>query len=258
MITGIDFVSLPVVDMARAKAFYQDTLGLTPGGAANDAWVEFDQAQNLGISTADAWVEFDLGDGPALALVDAAAYGMPSAPIIAGSIALAMRDFEGMVKRFKEQGRLKKEPFESPVCHGAFVVDTEGNSLALHRRKSEPNRDRVIDFVALPIENMARARAFYEEVLGLTPETIHENVWTEYVLPDDSALALGDTRAMGIDFTPTTGGAVGLRTPDLEAAFTQLKALGHATAEELFETPACFMGFARDSEGNALVLHRRK
>lgn len=241
MITGIDFVSLPVSDMARARAFFQDTLGLKPG-------------QGVG----NQWVEFDLGDGPALALVDTASYGMPSEPVVAGSVAIAIHDFEGMVEAMKAQGRLKQAPFESPVCHGAFVVDTEGNSLALHRRKGEPQRDRVIDFVALPVQDMARARAFYEGVLGLKPDSTSENVWTEYVLPDDSALALGDVSVMGLEFAPVTGGSVGLRTPDVEQAFAKLKAIGQTGAEEVYETPVCFMGFVKDSEGNALVLHRHK
>ena len=241
MITGIDFVSLPVSDMARARAFYQDTLGLTPGAAAGDGWIEF-----------------DLGEGPALALVDPAAYGMPMEPVVTGSLAIAMADFEGMAETLRARGHLAQDPFESPVCHGGFARDTEGNSFSIHRRKGEPTRDRAFDFVALPIEDMARARAFYEGSLGLVPETLLENVWTEYVLPDGSALALGDVRTMGLAFAPVTGGSVGLHTPELEAAFAKLQEQGFATAEAVLETPVCFMGFVRDSEGNALVLHRHK
>lgn len=241
MISGIDFVSLPVTDMARARAFYRDVLGLRPGHSAGDAWAEF-----------------DLGEGPALALIDAAALGLPADPVTAGTVAIALSDLEAMVETLRDRGHLKQETFESPVCHGAFLVDSEGNSLSLHRRKGEPERDRVFDFVALPVEDMARARAFYEGVLGLVPESVSEQVWTEYVLPDDSALALGDVRVMGLEFAPVTSGAVGLRTPELAAAFERLKAAGYAQADAVMETPVCFMGFVRDSEGNSLVLHRHK
>jgi catechol 2,3-dioxygenase-like lactoylglutathione lyase family enzyme len=240
MITGIDFVSLPVADMARAKAFYQDTLGLKP------------------LHQMDNWAEFDLGDGPALALMNNAAYGMPTEPVEAGSVAIAFDDFDGMVGAMREQGRLKQDPFDSPVCHGAFIKDTEGNSLALHHRKGEPGRDRVMDFVAVPVEDMARARAFYEGTLGLVPDNLQSEVWTEYVLADDSALALGDVRVMGLAFAPVIGGTLGLRTPDLEAGFEKLKAMGLATMEAIYETPVCHMGFVKDTEGNALVLHRHK
>ncbi|MDB5095952.1 MAG: glyoxalase [Cyanobacteria bacterium RYN_339] len=258
MITGIDFVSIPVIDMARARAFYRDTLGLKPVPPAGEAWDEFDKEKNAGASTAESWVEFDLGDGPALALVDNAAYGVPTAPVTAGSLAIAFQDFEGMVELMKQQGRLKQDAFESPGCHGAFFTDPEGNAMCLHRRKAEPARDRMIDFVVLPVEDMARARAFYEGELGLTPATVSEAMWTEYVLPDDSALALGDMRAMGIPFAPNIGGAVGFRTQALDAAFAKLKALGMASAEELLESPVCHMAFVHDPEGNELILHRHK
>lgn len=240
MITGIDFVALPAADMARARAFYEGTLGLTPG------------------HTGAAWAEFDLGAGPALALIDPTAYGMPMVPVTAGSVAIAFRDFEGMAETLKAQNRMVQPPFESPVCHGGFAVDTEGNSVAIHRRKGEDDRDRVMDFVALPVADMARARAFYEGTLGLTPATTQGEVWAEYVLPDDSALALGDVSVMGLAFAPVTAGSLGLATPDVEGLFDRLKAQGLAGADAVLETPVCFMGFVKDTEGNTLVLHRHK
>lgn len=239
MITGMDFVSLPVTDMARAKAFYQGTLGLTPGSAM-----------------ADQWVEYDLGEGPALALIDPAAFGMEFAPVKTGGVAIAARDFEGETQKHKAE--LVGEPFESQVCHGAFLEDPDGNRLMLHRRKDEPQRDREMDVVVLPMQDMARTRAFYEGQLGLKPESINGEGWIEYVLPDGSALALGDVRALGMEFAPVKSGSVGLRTPDVEKLFDQLKQGGYADAEAIYETPVCFMGFVHDSEGNALVLHRHK
>lgn len=239
MITGIDFVSVPVTDLARASAFYQDTLGLGAGTAMSEEYLEF-----------------DLGDGPALGL-DAAPFGALG-PVVTGSVAIAIRDFEGMIASPAMAERLKQAPFESPVCHGAFIEDSEGNRLLLHRRKAESERDRLIDFVQLPIAEMARARAFYEGLLGLTPQTVYGDGWTEYELPDGSALALGDVSALGLTFAPVTGGSVGLSVSDLEAVFETLKAAGHTMADELMETPVCHLGFVRDSEGNHLALHRRK
>jgi predicted enzyme related to lactoylglutathione lyase len=240
MITGIDFVALPAADMARARAFYEGTLGLKPGHAG------------------DAWAEFDLGPGPALALIDPTAYGMPMVPVTAGTVAIAFHDFEGMAETLRAQNRLAQPPFESPVCHGGFAVDTEGNSVAIHRRKEAGHRDRVMDFVALPVADMARARAFYEGTLGLTPSSTQGEVWAEYVLPDDAALALGDVSVMGLAFAPVTSGSVGLNTPDVEGLFERLKAQGLALADAVMETPVCFMGFVKDTEGNSLVLHRPK
>jgi predicted enzyme related to lactoylglutathione lyase len=78
------------------------------------------------------------------------------------------------------------------------------------------------------------------------------------VLPDDSALALGDVSVMGLEFAPVTAGSVGLNTPDVEGLFDRLKGQGLALADAVMETPICYMGFVKDTEGNSLVLHRHK
>ena len=41
---------------------------------------------------------------------------------------------------------------------------------------------KEIAFTAYPVTDMARARAFYEGVLGLTVETNHGDKWVEYGL----------------------------------------------------------------------------
>ncbi|MNY30489.1 Glyoxalase-like domain protein [compost metagenome] len=179
-------------------------------------------------------------------------------PSAAGTVAIAFRDFNGMVETLKAQDLLQQEPFESPVCHGAFVLDPDGNSLSLHQRKGETERDRVIDFVGMPVQDMERARAFYEGMLGLKPGDIASAAWIEYDLPDDTALALCDVRVMGLEFQPIQAGGMALRTPDLEAVFARLKQAGHAVAEDVIETSVCHMAMVKDSEGNAFLLHRHK
>lgn len=240
MISGIDFVSLPVVDMQRAKRFYEDTLGLTHQ------------------SGGDVWREYDMGDGPALAVVDMKGYGMPTEPAETGSVGLAFGDIDAIAKKLHEAGFLPGELHDSPSCRAGFAQDSEGNAIVIHQRKDEPTRNHRIDFICVPIQQMARARTFYEGKLGLKPETVHGESWTEYVLDDGSALALGDIAAMGKEFKPVTAGAVGLRTSNVEALFAELKGEGFAMEPEIQETDVCFMGFVKDTEGNALVLHRRK
>lgn len=234
MITGIDFIWLPVTDMARARAFYEDVLGLPKPHVA------------------DFWVEYDLGPGPAVSLHDPTAVGRPFSK--GGGLGLAFADFEGTVAKLRERDMLGMDPFETDGCHGGPSHDTEGNQLLIHQRKAEPTRDRTVDFLVLPVEDMARAQDFYENVLGLKRDSEGRGIWTEYVLPDDSALAL----FMGGDHEPNTGSAIGLRTPDLEAVFADLKARGLARLPDLVDTPVCEMGMVKDTEGNALVLHRHK
>ncbi len=242
MIAGMDFVSLPVQDMARARAFYAEGLGLAPGHAAGDAWVEF-----------------DLGAGPALALVDPTGYGMPYESTGAGALGLAFRDFAGVSEQMASLGCRTMDPFETEVCHGSPIRDSEGHGIVVHSRKSEPGRDREIDFVALPVEDMARAKAFYAEKLGLTLDPdFSGDTWAEFQLPDGTTLALFAVKAVNLEFEPNKGGAVGLRVPAVEEAFAKLKTQGFAQADAIMETPVCFMGFIQDSEGNSLVLHRHK
>lgn len=242
MITGMDFVALPVRDMARARAFYQDVLGLPAGESAGPSWAEL-----------------DLGAGPALALVDPTGYGMAWEPSGMGSVGLAFRDFEGVAARMGELGHRAMDPFETEVCHGAPIKDPEGNSVVVHRRKEAPDRDAVMDFVAMPVEDMARAKAFYAERLGLVLDAeFSGDVWAEFQLADGSTLALFACAAAGIPFEPNKGGGVGLRVPGLEAAFEVLQAAGFAAAPAVMETPVCHLGFVQDSEGNSLFLHRHK
>ncbi|MDB5101024.1 MAG: glyoxalase [Cyanobacteria bacterium RYN_339] len=242
MIKGIDFVSLQVADMARAQAFYQEKLGLPPVATAGEGWAEF-----------------DLGPGPALTLLDPTAFGQAfEEERGSGSFGLAVHDIETVSAEMEAEDRLHMDMFETDGCHGAPMSDSEGNGLMLHRRKAEPGRNRVIDFVCLPVADTARARAFYKEMFGIEPTPESGEIWTEYVFADDSALALFNGSKVGIAFSPSTGNAPGLATPELEALMAKFKAKGLTRADTPIETPVCFMGLVSDSEGNALVLHRHK
>jgi catechol 2,3-dioxygenase-like lactoylglutathione lyase family enzyme len=241
MIKGIDFVSIQVADMARAQAFYRDKLGLPPVHASGDGWAEF-----------------DLGPGPALTLLDPKAFGDKFDEDGGGSFGLAIKDIEQVSAAMKAEGRAGMDMFESPGCHGAPISDSEGNAVVLHRRKEEPGRDRVIDFMTIPVADMDRARAFYEEMFGLERSPDSGDIWTEYVLPDDSTLALFNGGAVDIPFSPATGTAPGLATDDMDGLMAKFKAKGLTRADQPIETPVCFMGLVRDCEGNSLVLHRHK
>ncbi|GAC1311675.1 MAG: hypothetical protein NVSMB21_21400 [Vulcanimicrobiaceae bacterium] len=43
-VSAIAFTMYPVTDLARAKAFYHEALGLAPSGVATESWLEFDVA----------------------------------------------------------------------------------------------------------------------------------------------------------------------------------------------------------------------
>jgi len=45
---------------------------------------------------------------------------------------------------------------------------------------------------------------------------------------------------------------------DVAAAIADLKSRGVNVTDHIEETPVCWMGFARDSEGNGFILHKHK
>ncbi|MGP0049953.1 MAG: VOC family protein [Solirubrobacteraceae bacterium] len=109
-----DFVSIPVQDIARAKAFYRDTLGMhSPDWDAN-------------------WPEIETGN-VSLYLVDPTAMGTPFAPHTA-PVALRVADVADAKQKLEARGVEFSGEHDTGVCKMAFLNDTEGNALMLHRR----------------------------------------------------------------------------------------------------------------------------
>jgi len=113
--SGISFFVYPVRDMARARAFYSGILGLTPGAAWEDKWVEYE----VGAAT--------------LALSSVMEGAQPGAK--AGAVALETVQFDDMVAHLKAHGvKFVFGPVDTGVCRFARFEDPEGNHLVLHRK----------------------------------------------------------------------------------------------------------------------------
>lgn len=115
-----------------------------------------------------------------------------------------------------------------------------------------------IAFSCYPVTDMARARKFYEAVLGLKPTmTVGEPggmQWTEYDIANGT-LSIG---AGAPGWKPTAEGcSVGLEVEDFDAAITHLKASGVKFHMEPFATPVCRMALIYDPDGNAICIHKR-
>jgi predicted enzyme related to lactoylglutathione lyase len=110
------------------------------------------------------------------------------------------------------------------------------------------------DFVSVPVQDMERARTFYKETLGL-PMTGPDAGFPEFDLGNVS-LYLIDPTKIGGEFAPHTS-TIALRVPDVAEARAALEAAGVEFHGDIRETPVCRMAFFSDSEGNALMLHRR-
>lgn len=116
-ILEIAFSAYPVTDLARARAFYEGVLGLTPSLLGDYPWVEYEI-------------------GPHTLAIGANPNWKPSAD--GGSVGLEVEDFDGAIAELRAAGvKFRMEPFPTPVCHMAIIEDPDGNSLLIHKRKSE-------------------------------------------------------------------------------------------------------------------------
>jgi catechol 2,3-dioxygenase-like lactoylglutathione lyase family enzyme len=119
---------------------------------------------------------------------------------------------------------------------------------------SGPEIERV-DFISVPVSDLARATAFYEQTLGL--ERIPGNsAWPEFAIGNVS-LYLVDPAMLGRRFDGPHSAYIALRVPNVAAAREALEARGVAFEGDIFDTGVCHMGFFRDPDGNALMLHHR-
>lgn len=116
MFRKVAFTMYPVVDMPRARRFYEETLGL-----------------KLGVNYEERWVEYDLPQGGCLAITTMAEGVMPSSNA-GGSIAFEVDDVAKLIKELKTKGvKFKLDIFETPVCKMAVILDSEGNAITLHQ-----------------------------------------------------------------------------------------------------------------------------
>ena len=110
------------------------------------------------------------------------------------------------------------------------------------------------DFVSVPVQDMERAKRFYSETLGIHSPNLDE-AWPEFETGSVS-LYLVDPTQFGEEFRPH-GAHIALRVPDVAAARAKLEEAGIEFSGETLDTGVCHMAFFSDSEGNALMLHRR-
>ncbi|WP_133133421.1 MULTISPECIES: VOC family protein [unclassified Legionella] len=115
MFKKVAFTMYPVLDIHRARKFYEVTLGLKPG------------------KVEEQWVEYDLPGGGCLAITNWAEGGQPSSNS-GGSVAFEVDDLDALMTQLKEKNvEVKLDIFSSPVCRMAIIVDSEGNALTLHQ-----------------------------------------------------------------------------------------------------------------------------
>jgi predicted enzyme related to lactoylglutathione lyase len=113
-----------------------------------------------------------------------------------------------------------------------------------------------VAFTMYPVDDPERARAFYEDKLGLERGSSAPNGdWTEYDLPGGGCLALMRGSLSGAK--PSAGhGSIAFEVDDLEATNARLKQQGVAYLADMIHSPVCRMSVILDSEGNSIILHQ--
>ena len=108
-----------------------------------------------------------------------------------------------------------------------------------------------VDFVSVPTRDVARALAFYRDVVGLAPSEYSDgeietpNVTLGFWNPEDD----------GEEFAANTAG-IALRVADVRAAVEEFREKGGEVVG-IEDSGVCHMGFVKDPDGNVLILHRR-
>lgn len=146
----------------------------------------------------------------------------------------------------------KRKP---PTTKAAAKASRPKPSRAQGRATATEPMLKKIAFTLLSIEDAARARAFYEDVLGLRRGLASpDGVWTEYDLPQGGCLAL--FRHPDPSFVRKPGGAsVAFEVSNLDALNKRLKRAGVEYQGDIVHGPRCRMSNIVDSEGNAIILH---
>ena len=122
MVKSIAFMMYPVRDMPRARRFYEEALGLTLARIMEEG--------------GQAWAEYDLPGGTVA--ITTFAEGISPSAEAGGSIGFEVDDVDALVTKLRARGvTIKVEPFTTPVCRMAVVLDSEGNAVTLHQATKE-------------------------------------------------------------------------------------------------------------------------
>ena len=111
-----------------------------------------------------------------------------------------------------------------------------------------------VDFVSFLTQDLARAKRFYTEVLGLAIETEGESDLE--LRAGQVTLDVFDPSSIGQSFAPSPAG-IALRVSDVDAARAELEQKGVVFDGDTITTGVCKQAWFKDPDGNALMLHRR-
>ncbi len=114
-------------------------------------------------------------------------------------------------------------------------------------------------FFAYAVSDMNKARAFYEGVLNLKPNSEFDGSgnpnWVEY---DIGAATLGIGHAPGMWDPSPKGASAALEVENFDEAWASVKARNIPIVMGPNDFPSCRMVVIADPDGNRITLHKRK
>jgi catechol 2,3-dioxygenase-like lactoylglutathione lyase family enzyme len=231
----IDFIALPVEDLARADAFYGETLGLARNPNSGERWVEYETGNlTLALST------------------------------FGGALALRVAEVGEGRSELEQQGlEFAMDTFDSGVCNGAPFTDPDGNRLLLHRRYAPlesfdvPDQEvQRTDFIGVNVRDRAAASEFYGGSLGLRRNPLSSDDWPEFGAENVGLVLSTPEQKGGGEYKPEYG--IALRVADVEESMERLRGSSvEFEFPEVYDSGVCHMAFFKDPDGNGLMLHRR-
>jgi catechol 2,3-dioxygenase-like lactoylglutathione lyase family enzyme len=234
--TRVDFIAVPVEDLARADEWYGQTLGLARNPhASGDKWVEYETG-NLTIALS----------------------------MFGGVLALRVPDVaEGRTSLEEDGLEFAMNTFDSGVCHGAPFADPDGNHLQLHRRYAPVERFDVpvqeverTDFIGVNVRDRAQASEFYGGTLGLKANPLASADWPEFEAENVGVVLSTPEQKGGGEYRPEY--AIALRVADVARTMERLQSNGvEFEFAEPYDSGVCHLAFFSDPDGNRLMLHRR-
>ena len=113
-----------------------------------------------------------------------------------------------------------------------------------------------VDYIRVPVTDMAQANHFYGELLGLdrNPNSPDED-WVEYEA-GNVTLAVMTPHTHDYEFTQLPPATIALRVPDVAAAKAELEAAG-VQVNEMWDSGLCRGAGVQDPAGNRILLHHR-
>jgi predicted enzyme related to lactoylglutathione lyase len=232
----VDFIALPVSDLAGADDFYGQTVGL---------------ARNPNTS-GDRWIEYETGN----LTIALSTFG--------GTIGLCVSDVEEARQKVEVTGiEFHRDTFDSGVCNGAPFSDPDGNSLLLHRRYAPLERFDIpttevqrTDFIGVNVKDREQAADFYGRTVGLKRNPLSSDEWPEFETGNVGFVLSTPEQKGGGEFRPEY--SIAFRVPDVAEGMERLRERDvEFEFDEPYDSGVCQMAFFRDPDGNALMLHHR-